>query len=343
MSISRTAAKVAGVTLSLAFAAGCSNGSQAGLTPAGSSMQSSVRGAMSHPKSGAVHDVATSQHSQVRSWMTPDKKKKPYLYISDYGASALYVYKWPSLTPVGTVTTGLSNPDGICNDKKGNIYVANNTGQSIVEYKHGGTSPIKTLSDPNYYPVGCSVDTVTGNLAVSNIFATTGGGGTVAVYTGAKGSPTLYTDSQLSSVYFVGYDNKGNLFADGFNPGGTFQLAELPKGSGTFTNITLTGGSITFPGNIRWDGSHVAVGDQEYGGGAASAIVQTTGAGGAITGTTVLGSAIDVVGFSIYKGNTAIGPDAGNLVTYLYKYPAGGSPTNTVSGSSSPYGSAISK
>ena len=205
------------------------------------------------------------------------------------------------------------------------------------------TSPIKTLNDPNYYPVGCSVDPMTGNLAVSNIFATTGGVGTVAVYAGAKGTATIYTDPQLASVYFVGYDNKGNLFADGFNPGGTFQFAELPKGSSTFTNITLTGGTIHFPGNIRWDGSHVAVGDQQYGGGAAPAIVQTTGAGGAITGTTVLGSAVDVVGFSIYKGSQAIGPDAANLTTYIYKYPAGGSPTNTVSGSSSPYGSAISK
>ncbi len=238
--------------------------------------------------------------------------------------------------------TGLSGPDGICSDKKGDIWVANNLAADVVEYKHGGTSPKATLSDPNVYPVGCSVDPMTGNLAVTNIFTTSGGQGSVAVYAGAAGTPTLYQDANIYDAYFCGYDNSGNLFVDGRDSLGTFHLAELKKGGSALTDITLSGGTIYFPGNIRWDGTYVAVGDQEYGNTAASAIYQTTGAGGTIVGTTPLTGAVDVVGFSIQKG-AAIGPDATLADVGLYKYPAGGSPTNTLTGFTAPYGSAVSK
>ena len=95
--------------------------------------------------------------------------------------------------------TGLSGPDGICSDKKGDIWVANNLAADVVEYKHGGTSPKATLSDPNVYPVGCSVDPMTGNLAVTNIFTTSGGQGSVAVYAGAAGRPRC-TRTRISTT-----------------------------------------------------------------------------------------------------------------------------------------------
>jgi hypothetical protein len=292
-------------------------------------------------KSGALHDVGVIRQSHGHSWMSPDKKKKALLYVSDYDESVLDVYSYPKLKMVGQVT-GLSNPDGVCNDKKGNIWVDNNTGQSLAEYKHGGTSPIATLSDPNNYPVGCSVDPTTGDLAASNIFTFSGGQGSVAVWKNASGSPTLYTDPDFIYVYFCGYDNKGNLFIDGVNSGFGFEFAELAKGSSSLKTIALSGGTITFPGNIRWDGKNVAVGDQEYGGQDTSAIDQTNGGGGQITGVTVESGSEDIVGFTIDK-KVDIGPDAGLAQVEFYKYPAGGSATKTLTGFEAPYGTAISK
>jgi hypothetical protein len=342
MKVSGYTARAVGFAVTIAVLAACSSGSQPAFSPAGagSAFQSGVHGLLV-PKSGALHDFGVIRQSHGRSWMTPDKKKKDLLYISDYDESVLDVYSYPKLKMVGQVT-GLSNPDGVCNDKKGNIWVDNNTGESLVEYKHGGTSPVKTLSDSNTYPVGCSVDPTTGNLAASNIFTFSGGQGSVAVYTGASGSPTLYQDADLHYVYFVGYDNKGNLFADGENDSGRFEFAELAKGSSTLKTITLSGGSITFPGNIRWDGKNVAVGDQEYQGEEESAIDQTNGAGGKITGVTVEDGSLDIVGFAI-QGKVDIGPDAGSAAVEFYKYPAGGSPTKTLTGFEAPYGSAVSK
>jgi hypothetical protein len=318
MKVSGYTARAVGFTAAIAILAACSSGTQQAFSPSGTGM-SPLSGVLGVSKSGALHDVGVSRQSHGHSWMTPDKKKKALLYISDYNNSVLDVYSYPQLKMVGQVT-GLTNPDGLCNDKKGNIWAANNTGQSLTEYKHGGTSPINTLADTSEYPVSCSVDPGSGNLAASNIFNFSGGQGSVAVYTGAKGSPTLYQDSDLHDVFFVGYDNKGNLFADGEDASGRFSFAELAKGSSTLKTV----------------------GDQEYQGQATSAIDQTNGAGGQITGVTVLSGSVDVVGFTIAK-SVAIGPDAGNAEVEFYKYPAGGSPTKTLTGFSAPYGSAISK
>jgi hypothetical protein len=340
MKVSGYAARAVGFASAIAILAACSSGSPSAFSPSGTGM--TPQGVLGFSKSGALHDVGVSRQSHGHSWMTPDKKKKKaLLYISDYNNSVLDVYSYPALKMVGQIT-GLSNPDGLCNDKKGNIWAANNTGQNLAEYKHGGTSPIATVSDSNNYPVSCSVDPGTGNLAASNIFTLSGAQGSVAVFAKAKGSPTFYQDADLHDVFFVGYDNKGNLFADGENASGRFEFAELAKGSSTLKTIALSGGSITFPGTIRWDGKNVAVGDQEYQGQATSAIDQTNGGGGQITGVTVLSGSVDVVGFTIAK-SVAIGPDAGNATVEFYKYPAGGSPTKTLTGFSAPYGSAISK
>ena len=214
MKVSGYAARAVGFATAIGILAACSSGSQSAFSPSGTGM-APQNGVLGVSKSGALHDVGVSRQSHGHSWMTPDKhkKKKALLYISDYNNSVLDVYSYPALKMVGQVT-GLSNPDGLCNDKKGNIWAANNTGSNLAEYKHGGTSPISTVTDSNNYPVSCSVDPVSGNLAASNIFTFSGGQGSVAVYAKAKGSPTLYQDADLHYVYFVGYDNKGNLFAD---------------------------------------------------------------------------------------------------------------------------------
>lgn len=308
-----------------------------------SACSSGLQPAVNASGPGIVPEGVRGLQSYGPSWMTPDKRKKngPLLYISDTYENALDVYSYPKLTKVGQVT-GLTYPDGLCNDKKGNIWVANNLGQSLTEFAHGGTSPKATLSDPNYFPVSCSVDPITGNLAVGN----NGAPGDVAVYAHASGSPTGYRVANMFYVLFVGYDNKGNLFVDGTEYSGGFDFAELAKHKRTFKPVTLSGMKVRLgvPGNIRFDGKHVAVGDQYYQQQQTSAIYQTTGAGGKIVGVTPLLGSVDVSGFTITKG-VVIGPDSGSGLPSvgLWRYPAGGPPTKTLTGFLEPSGSAISE
>ena len=83
-----------------------------------------------------------------------------------------YLRVYLSRRHAGRQLSDSNSPYGECVDKAGDVFVADfggNTGTpAILEYAHGGTKPIATLSDPGYYPESCSIDPTTGNLAVTN-------------------------------------------------------------------------------------------------------------------------------------------------------------------------------
>src|ERR1700722_2802967 len=350
-----------GACVAIGVLAACSGGSQAPLSPSVPSQQSSAEAWLERLPAGMVNTsgAATRPTKALRpdrepSWMYPGAPTKDLLYISNYENNPVVVYSYPDGTLVGTLT-GFAEPDGVCSDKKGDVWIVNNSdveGEDAVEYKHGGTKPIATVVDPGEIPVSCSVDPTTGNLAVTNIETYGSGPGSIALYAHANGSATLYSNPKMDEVYFCGYDDKGNLFVDGTEKQ-KFQFAELPKGKKSFTNISLNGDTILFPGDVVWDGKYVDVGDQQYELVGSpreydSALYRTTGAGGKTVGTTVFGGSNAVVGFVI-DGKSVIATDKSpysyaspNNVAF-YKYPAGGNPTKTLKkGFDQPYGVALS-
>jgi DNA-binding beta-propeller fold protein YncE len=273
--------------------------------------------------------------------MAPDLKKRDLLYLSDAGNGSVYVYSYPDAQLQGTLT-GLSFPAGECVDKAGNIWIVEEGPDDIVEYAHGGTTPIATLTDADNAPEGCSVDPTTGNLAVANSQTLSAGPGSVAVYANARGIPTLYPDSQMKFVLFVAYDDKGNLYADGVDSSLAYQLAELRRGAAELTPIAFSQ-SIVEGGNIQWDGKYLAVGDGGAGGSGTPIIyhVKITHSEGKVAGATPLTGTRGLFQFFI-QGNTFIGPNLGDENVLFWKYPAGGTPTKAIGGFSDPFGSAVS-
>ena len=78
------------------------------------------------------------------AYMAPDAKKKGALmYAGDWATNDVFVYDYPSGKQVGMLT-GFDAPYGMCVDKKGDIYISNFYNGTVVEYAHGGTSPLKT-------------------------------------------------------------------------------------------------------------------------------------------------------------------------------------------------------
>jgi hypothetical protein len=316
-----------GVCAAIAMLPGCS-GSQmqipSGATPsvAPSAQRNGAMGV--HPDHG-------------RSWMAPEAKRDVLLYISDIDTFDVYVYAYPKGQLLGTLT-GFNGPEGECVDKTGNVFVANYAASNILEFAHGGTSPIATLSDPGYFPGGCSIDPMTGNLAVINYTTTGGGQGNVAIYKHAKDGPVYDADPSISEVYFGGYDNAGNLFVDGLTPGNAFAFAELPSGGRSFKKIKLNR-YIGFPGGIQWDGTHVAVGDPIR-----NVIHQfaISGTKGTQAGSTPLVDASEVNQFWI-EGAKVTGVDPRSANAMFWSYPAGGSPTKTITGLTEPVGVTVSK
>jgi hypothetical protein len=277
------------------------------------------------------------------SWMAPGANKDDLLYISDQGSRDVYVFSYPQRALVGTLT-GFVNPRGECVDRVGNVWIVDlgsGPNASVIEYAHGGTSQIRTINISNEYPYGCSVDHTTGNLAVTYFSDSYGSTqGAVEVYEHAKAHQIRrYLDPNIYHYVLCDYDNRGNLYVDGFNTGSAFEFAEIPSGSGSFTNITLDQ-SIDAPGGVKWDGKYVDVGDLDN-----DVIYQFTisGSQGNKVGSTPLDGGSYVEQFWIQGHDKVIGPSNGNASVMFWKYPSGGDPTRTITGFTYPFGAVISK
>lgn len=272
--------------------------------------------------------AGSSVHSRAsHSWAAPEAKSSNLLYISDLSDQVVTMYSWPKGKQLGQIT-GFFNPEGLCVDKSGNVWVTNDTSEGvhqITEYAHGGTTPIANLIDNDGRTNACSINPVTGDLAVANFFGVTGQG-SISIYKNAGGTPLKYIDPDIYYYYYCGYDNKGNLFVDGWSSGSTFAFGELPTGGSKLKTITLNHG-ITYPGGVQWDGKHVAIGDQ-YG-----PIYQfdIKGQKGTEVGSTPLNGEKQIVQFWI-QGGKVIGPNEHSANVMLWDYPAGGSPIKTLTG-----------
>jgi hypothetical protein len=207
----------------------------------------------------APQTLAIATHAdRAKSWMLPEATSEDLLYVAD--GQTVNVYSYPGGKLEGTLKR-FDRAVGTCVGKVGNVFIVNAYEGEILEYAHGGTKPMATLHTPTKDPVGCAIDLTTGDRAVGS--QGVGSAGTISIFKKARGKPTVYQSSQFYEFFFCGYDNKGNLFADGISaPGsGHFALAELLRGAATFTNIAVDQ-YVTFPGEVQWDGKHLAVGNQ---------------------------------------------------------------------------------
>jgi hypothetical protein len=193
------------------------------------------------PQSRAI----TKHADRSGSWMLPEAKGQDLIYaVSGCGGTCV-------LSASGHGVVGNLNEYGeaACSDKAGNVFIVQNG--DILEYAHGGTTPIADLSLPGDIQGGCSVDPTTNNLAV--ISAGTSIDTDVAVFPNEGGTPTLYT-SHIESL-FCGYDANGNLFVDGYGDE-QYALTMLSKGSSSFSPLSMPQ-SMGQPGQLQWDGTYM--------------------------------------------------------------------------------------
>lgn len=273
--------------------------------------------------------------------MAPDAKNADLLYVSDSGASAVDVFAYPSGKLEGSLT--VTDPHGLCTDRRGDVYVVDSHDATIEEFAHGGTSPIKTLLDTGYYPVGCALDPASGKLAVMGD-SQGSSPGSVAIYKHAQGSPQNYTDPTIFGYGYGSYDAKGNLFFDGYLRNSYFAFAEMPHGTTSFTNITLHE-SILVPTGVQCDGPYVAVADQVPGyRGSTIYEFKISGSNGTAEGSTPLEGSSTVGQFWIER-DRVIGPNSGPSVAdvLFWKYPTGGNAVKTITGFVEPEAALVSR
>ena len=275
--------------------------------------------------------VTAARLSALPTYATilPDRhaKSKTFEYIFNEYDTYASIFDYPKSTKeIGTIAgdggQGCTNvPYGY--GKK--IFWNVGGPDQITEYDVPKT-PIKTLSIPGSFPTSCAMD-ANGDLAVGIYDGTaSASGGDIVIFKNASGSGTVYT-TPLDEEFFDGYDNQGNLFADGYiGYRSDFALVELPKGSSKFV-IIKTSNSVQFPGSVQWDGTYLTVFDQ-----IANAIYQYTvrGTKAKLKGIVSL-SAGDCAQTWIAIG-VVLCADADNNDGEVFNYPAGGSAVATLTG-----------
>ena len=261
------------------------------------------------------------------------------LYLTSYAESKVKTYDWPRLEQSQTLK-GFTQEEGLCSDKKGNVFVANTNADNIEEYAHGGTKPIATLADlPYYFPSSCAVDPVSGDLAVTNLayYRSGSGTGNLVIFKHAAGRPQPYTIATIFADYMCGYDDRGNLVIDGLSLHGPAAFAILEHGSTKLRTLTLDHAPST-AGGVQWDEKHWAIGD----GFATIYQFDVAGTKGTKVGTTTLQESASIFGFFI-SGDRIIAPEHSTNKVQIFKYPAGGAALRTIGGLNLPFGATISR
>ncbi len=169
-----------------ALAAGCSN---SGVPTANLAGNPASYSASAFRALANGHGLGASRpQAKTGGWLSPDAKKgKNLIYWGDYNNNTITIYSSKGVNgkEKGQITTGLSNPERLFVDKKGNVYATNIGNDTITAYKPGTSSPFLTISDGVVSPTGLTVD------AAGTVYCANVGNDTITVYPKGQTSPSL--------------------------------------------------------------------------------------------------------------------------------------------------------
>jgi hypothetical protein len=269
----------------------------------------------SQPAIGVSPDLSSGAVARPGSWMLPEARNQDLVYVALLGIGDVRVFTYAGeevgrLHGPGQGFDGLEG--GLCSDKSGDVFITDPGLSKIFEYRHGEDRPLNVLNDADS-PAGCSVDPVTGNIAVLDRKPRN-----VAIFKSGSGTPKVYP--LFASVQFehCSYDGAGNLFVPG---SGRIQAGklkffylELPAGASGFRQIQLRA-HIAFAGGIQWDGRYIAISD------GAHKLYRTVGA--RVVGTTTIDGGT-LSAFWIQQ-DKLVDADAYPQRVQFWNYPRGGS------------------
>lgn len=195
------------------------------------------------------------------SWMnaTAATGQTTLLYAGDANGDTVYVYDYTSGTLVGMLK-GFNEPGPGCVDRRGDVFVTNYGDGKVLEFKNGGTQPIHRY-DAGAYAVGCSVDR-NGDLAVSAEPAPSGAA-QICVWKSGSRTRNCYSQTACGSMGAPGYDDRGNLYVEGFYSDAA--ICELPAGGSSLRSVTVSGAALSTPAGVMWDGKHLTFSDPHTG------------------------------------------------------------------------------
>lgn len=173
--------------------------------------------------------------------LSRDAASQRLVYVAD-GDEVLIFPDKRNAAPVGELTSGISSAYGICLDRNGNIYVADQYDNQVVEFPPGSTEPSQTYSQDLARPLYPAVDSH-GNLWVTNA-----DNGTVVEYAAGYTTATQVLQTPGVEADGLDFDLQGNLYvAYRTSSRGTGSIEEFPYGS---SQGTILGMSLNQPQSV---------------------------------------------------------------------------------------------
>jgi hypothetical protein len=169
-------------------------------------------------------------------WMARSANPKhAWLYVAGYDNNVINIYDLDKfgLPRVGSITQGITNPDGITLDSQGTLYVPDATAQAVSIYPAGAVAPTLTLSVPGR--AECVAVDAAGNVYVGVRASTSG----IAVFPPGQTTMSQYIASSLiQSPAEIAFDASGTLYITDDNTG----VLVLPPGvSESVSSLGLSG------------------------------------------------------------------------------------------------------
>jgi hypothetical protein len=250
----------------------------------------------------------------------------PLLYAVQYD-NAIDVYKFPRSAAVQHIEP-VGSAYGVCQGMNDDVWVAGSSFYpNISEYFRGQTKPAVVMNAPgsDVAAVDCAVDPGAKKLAVVESWYGGRDPANVVIFADPpKNPPVAYQPVRNATFAACAYDSFGNLFVAGAIYETTFFMIEMKKGSKKFSTISLDRQVGPF-GGLRWDGTHLVLGD-----GSSTSVYRLaiSGTHAKVVGTTTLSDSDTTnYGFAIYDGTIVGRPPRDSKKTLGYwNYPAGGDP-----------------
>lgn len=259
------------------------------------------------------------------------KKCTQRLYVSSYKLNYVDIYcvKGKNQAPIGKITDGISGPEGLAVDAKGNLYVTNTTGNDVKEYARDSTTPSFTYTDELGDPAGVAVDTS------QNVYVTNLSPASLTIFPQQSNTPKAQITNDLTYPIDVALDPKSNAYVTTYNAAYTEgEVIEYAKGTSNGTNLGIV---TEAPGGITLDkAGDIVTADQRLPG------VLVFPSGKTEPSKTFAQKTLDPdpVRLSRDEKLAFVGDAVGNAV-YVYDYPSGKRVDTITDGVDGPNGVAL--
>lgn len=208
---------------------------------AGAAEARSMQGA--HPSESPA--PAIYRGPKRHGWMSAAAKSGGVIYVAANSSVLIFPQRGRNPQPSGEITEGIDGAYGLCIDGDGDLYVANQSNNTVTRYARGSTSASIVYSQGLNRPLYPIVDG-NGNLFVSNA-----GNGTVVEYLAGSTSSHEVLQTPGYEADGMDFDRQGNLYVAYRE---TYSQGSIEKFAPGSTQGQVIGMSLNSPQGVQISG-----------------------------------------------------------------------------------------